>query len=191
MIAQLHGEIISKDGVSLIIMVHGVGFRVLVPASVADVIKVGEATALFTHLAVYDDRFELFGFLKDSELKFFQQLIKVRDVGPKSALAILSVGNMQEIQQAIVNEDAEILMTVQGVGKKTAERIILELKEKMYADTSLEKGEKKQGVKLVVSALMNLGYSQKEAQEAIRDMPKDFESDDERIRWVLRNMGTK
>lgn len=190
MIAQLFGRITAKDDSSFIIMVGGVGYRVLVPKVALDSIVLGDELHIYTHMAVYDDRFELFGFLKESELNFFKQLIKVRDVGPKSALAILSAGNTADIQQAIVDEHTAMLMTIPGVGKKTAERIILELKEKIYIDSSTGKGVKREGADLIVSALINLGYSQKEAQEAIAHMPRDLASDDERLRWVLKNIGT-
>lgn len=189
MIARLVGITCAKDEQSLTVLVQGVGFRVFAPAHTIAEVVVGVDVTLFTHLAVYDDRLDLFGFVRESELNFFKQLIKVRDVGPKSALAILSAGNMADIQQAIVNEDTALLVTVQGIGKKTAERIILELKEKIFAESPSEKSEHRGGHSAIISALVNLGYSQKEAREAVTDLPHSLSTDDERLRWVLQHIG--
>lgn len=190
MISHVKGIITAKGLASVTLDVNGVGFLVFATQHNLENLKEGEAATLFTHMVVREDRFELYGFLHEHELNFFQLLIKVRDVGPKTALAILSLGNLAEIQSAIIHGDVATLQSVPGIGRKTAERIILELKEKVFAslDDASPQRAKADGV---VGALENLGYSSKEAKEAIRDMPKELTTDDERLRWVLKNIGSR
>lgn len=190
MISHLKGIITAKGLASVTLDVNGVGYLVFATQHNLESLKEGEAATLFTHMVVREDRFELYGFLHENELNFFQLLIKVRDVGPKTALAILSLGNLAEIQSAIIHGDVATLQSVPGIGRKTAERIILELKEKVFAslDDASPQRAKADGV---VGALENLGYSSKEAKEAIRDMPKELATDDERLRWVLKNIGSR
>lgn len=190
MISHLKGIITAKGPASVTLDVNGVGYLVFATQHNLESLKESEAATLFTHMVVREDRFELYGFLHENELNFFQLLIKVRDVGPKTALAILSLGNLAEIQSAIIHGDVATLQSVPGIGRKTAERIILELKEKVFAslDDASPQRAKADGV---VGALENLGYSSKEAKEAIRDMPKELATDDERLRWVLKNIGSR
>ncbi len=189
MISHVKGTITAKSQASVTLDVNGVGFLVFVSQHNLEHLPEGETATLYTHLVVREDRFELYGFLHENELNFFQLLIKVRDVGPKTALAILSLGNLAEIQSAIIHGDVATLQSVPGIGRKTAERIILELKEKVFAslDDASPQHAKSDGI---VGALENLGYSHREAKEAVNGMPKDLATDDERLRWVLKNIGS-
>ncbi|PIS41920.1 MAG: Holliday junction branch migration protein RuvA [Candidatus Kerfeldbacteria bacterium CG08_land_8_20_14_0_20_42_7] len=189
MIGQLSGTVVEKENQRLIIDVSGVGFDVFVATTSFDHAQEGQAITLFTHMVVRDDRFELYGFLRKAEKSFFEQLLKVRDVGPKSALAILSLGNLAEVQQSIMNSDTQVLTSIPGIGKKTAERIILELKEKVFATSDgSEKNVRTKDADIIISALQNLGYSSREAKEAVKDLPQDLTNDDQRLRWVLKNI---
>lgn len=190
MIGQLTGEVLTKEASKLVLNVGGVGFDIFVSQPATDATHESETVTLFIHMVVRDDRFELYGFLKQAEKYFFEQLIKVRDVGPKSALAILSLGNLAEVQQSIINGDTKVLTSVSGIGKKTAERIILELKEKVFPSEGGTLSVPQQQSGAIVSALTNLGYSAREAKDAIKDMPKELQNDDERLRWVLSHMGS-
>jgi len=189
MISQISGNVVSATEQSVIVDVHGVGFSVFVGKVAFEKMHIGDDVLLFTHLVVREDRFELYGFLKEAEKKFFEQLVKVRDVGPKTALAILSLGNLAEVQQAIIHGDVATLTSVPGIGKKTAERIILELKEKVFADSDVPSTKKSEGNRVIEGALVHLGYSSREAKEAVSDMPRDLATDDERLRWVLKKIG--
>ncbi|MFA5031135.1 MAG: Holliday junction branch migration protein RuvA [Patescibacteria group bacterium] len=188
MIGQLSGTVIDKDHQRLILNVGGVGFDVFVATPTFESTNEGDAVTLFTHMVIRDDRFELYGFMRKAEKHFFEQLLKVGDVGPKSALAILSLGNLSEVQQSIINSDTQVLVSIPGIGKKTAERIILELKEKVFAQDTTSHTPKMRDADMIIAALMNLGYSQHEAKAAVQDLPKDLASDDERLRWVLKNI---
>jgi len=188
MIGQLTGTVTEKEGQHLVIHVGGVGFNVYVAETTFERARENNPITLFTHMVVRDDRFELYGFLRKAEKSFFEQLLKVRDVGPKSALAILSLGNLAQVQQSIMNSDSQVLISVPGIGKKTAERIILELKEKVFAVDGTPKEPAPPAADVIVAALQNLGYSNKEAKEAVRELPKELENDDERLRWVLKHI---
>lgn len=191
MIAQLEGVVSGKFETSLVVNVQGVGYQVFVANPLLERVREKDQITLFTHLAVHDDRFELFGFERQNELRFFKQLLKVRDVGPKSALSILSIGNLAQVQNAIMQEDADVLMSIPGIGKKTSERIILELKEKVFADGENAGVQGKSHADIIIGALTNLGYSSREAKEATRHMPKDLATDDERLKWVLKQLGNQ
>lgn len=188
MIGQLTGTVIDKEQQRLVLNVGGVGFDVFVPNTTMESINENDAVTLYTHMVVRDDRFELYGFMRKAEKHFFEQLLKVRDVGPKSALAILSLGNLSEVQQSIINSDTQVLTSIPGIGKKTAERIILELKEKVFPPEGNSQTPKMRDADMIIAALMNLGYSQREAKDAVKDLPSNLANDDERLRWVLKNI---
>lgn len=190
MIATLRGKIISIQPASVVAEVGGVGFSLNVGTHTLENLHEGNEAFFFTVMIVREDKMELYGFLRESEKRFFEQLLKVSAVGPKTALAILSIGNLAEAQQAIMHEDVAVLTSVPGVGKKTAERIILELKEKIFADDATPSGPKAKS-DAVVSALMHLGYSQREARDAVQDLPATLTTDDERVRWVLKQLGSQ
>jgi Holliday junction DNA helicase RuvA len=189
MISRISGKVVSISEQGVIVDVHGVGFSIFIGKAAFEKIHAGDDVLFFTHLVVREDRFELYGFLREAEKKFFEQLVKVRDVGPKTAVAILSLGNLAEVQQAIIHGDVATLTSVPGIGKKTAERIILELKEKVFAESDAPSTQKSEGNRAIEAALVHLGYSSREAKEAVNDMPRELRTDDERLRWVLKKIG--
>lgn len=187
---MIRGKVASVQQSAVVVDVSGVGFLINVGTHALETLHEGSDVLLFTVMIVREDKMELYGFARESEKRFFEQLLKVSAVGPKTALTILSLGNLADVQQAIMHEDVAVLTSVPGVGKKTAERIILELKEKVFADDTTPSGPKAKS-DAVVSALMHLGYSQREAREAVHDLPAALTTDDERVRWVLKQLGSQ
>ncbi|MFQ5540721.1 MAG: Holliday junction branch migration protein RuvA [Candidatus Paceibacteria bacterium] len=161
----------------------GVGYRVHVPTALLASTAEGDMVSLWTHLAVRDNAHDLYGFVSKEELAWFELLLSVSSVGPRSALSIMSSADILTLESAIVNNDALVLARAFGIGRKTAEKIVLELKEKVEpADgtrAGVNGGE-------VVDALISLGYSAKEARDAARAVPKNIEGTESRIREALR-----
>ena len=188
MIATLRGEISQIEETALIVEVGGVGLRVFVPAPLRTRAKVGEAAFLFTHLVVREDALTLYGFESQAERELYNTLLGVDGVGPKVALAVLSTLTVDAIQRAVFAEESEVLGRVPGVGKKTAQKMALHLKDKLKPTDALA------GVAAmadydseVLAALTALGYSVVEAQSAIQSLPKDAPTDvEERLRVALQ-----
>ena len=187
MIATLRGEISQKEEDALIVEVGGVGLRVHVPATLREQMNVGESVFLYTHFVVRQDAMSLYGFESQADRDLYVLLLSVNRVGPKLALAILSSLSLDTIKRAVFNEEFELLNRVPGVGKKTAQGIILSLQGKIKPMDALEQvaamsdtdGE-------VLAALTALGYSVVEAQTAIQSIPKDASKEiEERLRLAL------
>jgi Holliday junction DNA helicase RuvA len=188
MIATLRGEITQIEDGALVIEVGGVGLRVLVPAPLRERLKVGEAAFLYTHLIVREDALTLYGFEASADRELFNLLLGVDGVGPKVALSVLSTLNLDTVQRAVFSDDSDLLSRVPGVGKKTAQKIVLHLHDRLKPVSGLERiaamsdadGE-------VLAALTALGYSVVEAQTAIQALPKDAPQDvEERLRMALQ-----
>ncbi|MBT3338019.1 MAG: Holliday junction branch migration protein RuvA [Anaerolineae bacterium] len=187
MIATIRGEITQVESDALIVETNGIGMRVHVPATLREKMKTGESILLYTHFVVRQDAMSLYGFETLSERDLYTLLLSVSGIGPKLALAILSSLNPDTVKRAVFNEEYDILNRVPGVGKKTAQRIVLALQDKLKPMDALEQvaamtdtdGE-------VLAALTALGYSVIEAQTAIQAIPKDAPADvEERLRLAL------
>lgn len=175
MISFVRGILFSKDENSVTIDVGGIGYKVLVPVRELEKMKTGEEIFLNTYFAVREDAMELYGFTGKEDLKMFEKLITVSGVGPKAAINLLSAFTSGELGTAIVLSDAKKIATAQGIGAKTAQRIILELKDKISDETLTSGivGDSEISAnpaidKEAVSALVALGYSASEAQSAIK-----------------------
>lgn len=178
-----------------VIDVNGVGFAVSTSMTTLGSIKTGEKVKLYTYLSVREDALELFGFYSEEELRVFKLLISISGVGPKVALAILSVTTPSSLALAIATEDLKTLTNAPGVGKKLAGRIVLELKDKMLKESanlsagdltiSVPTGDGKESE--AVEALMVLGYSRPEALKAIGGAPAGSSVEDI-IRYALKNL---
>ena len=175
MISFVRGILFSKDENSVTIDVGGIGYKVLVPVRELEKMKTGEEVFLNTYFAVREDAMELYGFTGKEDLKMFEKLITVSGVGPKAAINLLSAFTSGELGTAIVLSDAKKIATAQGIGAKTAQRIILELKDKISDETLTSGivGDSEISAnpaidKEAVSALVALGYSASEAQSAIK-----------------------
>ena len=189
-INYLDGEIASKDIDHVIVDIAGVGYGVRVSASDYDNLKIGERNKLYIYEHIREDAHDLFGFINIGTLNLFNQLLSVKNVGPKVALAILSIGSESTIREAIAGGDVKRLQTAKGVGKRAAEQIIVELRDKLGLVSSMEaEGVVTRGSLDVndeaVQALVALGYSEYDAQSALKKSDPEL-STQERIKQALK-----
>lgn len=192
MIASLKGKVESLGSNSAVISVGGVGFQVYLPASVLSTLgTVGTEVKLHTHLYLREDNATLYGFASAEELELFQILIGVSGLGPRLALAMLSVMNAEQLSMAIASGSADLLTEVPGIGKKMANRLVLELKDKISAGLAAAPATQfAQENADVVAALTSLGYSAGEATRTVTALPSDpgLELED-KIKLALRLLG--
>jgi len=193
MISFLDGELVEALPTQVVISVYGVGYLVQIPLSSFDHLPaVGAHVKLLTHFVVREDAHLLFGFLSSAERDLFRLLIQhVTGVGPKIALAVLSGMSVAQFKSAVVNGEASALAKVSGIGKKTAERIILELKDKVGVTAAWElaaSGRSDQQTKMTdaVLALLSLGFKQVEAQKAVREILSEAKAGDINMEELVR-----
>ncbi len=187
MISSLAGTVRHKESGSVVVDVSGVGYKVSVTTDVALEATLSQPIFLWTHLAVRETSLDLFGFLEKEALDTFELLITISGIGPKTALGILNVASPSTLRQAVSGADTTYLTRVSGIGKKNAEKIVLELRDKLKileSDKSLD--TKTEGDAL--EALVSLGYSEREAREAIKKLPKEIKDTSERVRHALKNL---
>lgn len=187
MIATLRGEVTQIEENAIVVEVGGVGLRVFVPATLRTKLKAGEAIFLYTHLVVREDALTLYGFETQADRELFNLLLGVDGVGPKVALSVLSSMTLDAVQRAVFADEAELLSRVPGVGKKTAQKMALHLKDKLKPTDALARVAAMSDTDSeVLAALTSLGYSVVEAQAAIQAIPKDAPDDvEERLRLAL------
>src|SRR3989344_8169869 len=190
MIARLSGNIAAIKGNSVILMVGGVGYQVAVTVYALGKLAGQDEVMLHIHTHVREDALLLYGFLDEEELHMFELLITISGIGPKVALSILSIADTKTIRTAIVNKDPSILYRVSGVGKKTAEPVIIELQNKVEA-VDIEDQESALIGQDTIEALTSLGYSVTEAREALKLVPAETTDVSARIHQALRNLGKK
>ena len=188
MIATLRGEVSQIEDNALVLEVGGVGLRVFVPAPLRTQLKTGEVVLLYTHLVVREDALTLYGFESQADRELFNMLLGVDGVGPKVALSVLSTMTLDAIQRAVFADEADVLSRVPGVGKKTAQKMALHLKDKLKPTDALSRvASMSETDGEVLAALTALGYSVIEAQTAIQAIPKDAPDDvEERLRIALQ-----
>src|SRR6476660_8500240 len=172
MIGRISGVLLEKNPPQLLVDCNGVGYEIDVPMSTYyNLPQLGERVTLFTHQAIREDAHLLFGFGNAAERAVFRQLIKISGVGARTALSILSGMTIADLAQAVTLQEAGRLVKVPGIGKKTAERLLLELKGKLGADIGVVAGAPRDDAQAdVLNALLALGYSDKEALAAIKNM---------------------
>ncbi len=187
MIATLRGEITQIEESALILEVGGVGMRVFVPKPLLNKFQPGEIILLHTHLVVRENDLSLYGFETVSDRQLFLTLLGVDGVGPKVGLSVLSTLNLDAVQRAVFSEEPDLLSRVPGVGKKTAQKMLLYLKDRLKPVSGLEKiASMSDSDSEVLAALTALGYSVIEAQSAIQAIPKDAPNEvEERLRLAL------
>ncbi len=174
MIGRLTGLLAEKNPPQLLVDVGGVGYEVDVPMSTFyNLPALGERVTLLTHFVVREDAQVLFGFLTAEERATFRQLVRISGVGPRTALAILSGLSVAELAQAVSMQESGRLVKVPGIGKKTAERLLLELKGKLGPDLALPQSVASDAQADILQALVALGYSDKEAALALKSLPVD------------------
>jgi len=187
MISYIEGRVIFKGDRFLVIEANSIGYRVFVGPDVLRKTKKEEKIKLWTHLYVREDSMELYGFLEYAELDFFEILIQISGIGPKSALGVLSVAPLDVLKRAIASGETSYLTQVSGIGKKIAEKIILELKDKMgKVGFGAEENVFLKEEEDVLRALRALGYSYSEAREAIKQLSPNIIGTQERIKEALK-----
>jgi Holliday junction DNA helicase RuvA len=195
MIAKIKGKIAFLRDHYAVVDVNGVGYKVFVTdfsmgkiagksASSAD----GGEIELFTHTYVREDTLSLYGFLTFDELEMFELLISISGIGPKAAIGILTIAEPKTIRTAIISGDSSILTRVSGVGKKTAERVILELSNKIAELPGEDQGMARADSE-AIEALSSLGYSVSEARDALKVVPESVKDVSERVRAALKSLG--
>ncbi|MBQ5766488.1 MAG: Holliday junction branch migration protein RuvA [Burkholderiaceae bacterium] len=189
MIGRIQGTLIESNPPQVLVDVHGIGYEVDVPMSTFyNLPGLGEKVTLLTHMVVREDAQLLYGFLTASERDCFRQLLKVTGIGARTALAILSGMSVEMLVQAVAMQEVGILTKVPGIGKKTAERLILELKDKLgSAMISSGVTVASSAIADVIKALVSLGYSEREATQAAKKLPEDIDLS-EGIRLALQGM---
>jgi Holliday junction DNA helicase RuvA len=201
MFAYIKGLVAAIDQDCLILDNQGIGYRIFIPSSVADQLSVGDEAKIYTHFAVREDAMQLYGFLTRDDLDLYEMLLTVSGIGPKGAMGILSVMGADDVRFAVLSDDAAAIAKAPGVGKKTAQTVIIELKDKLDLKAAFDKktahteaAASVAGPSSVQSeavlALSALGYSNSEALRAVRKAAPDHEGADteELIKAALKEL---
>ena len=187
MIGSIKGKVILKTEKFIIVETGGVGYKVNISPDTLSKIQKEKEAFLFVHTHIREDILDLYGFLDHQELEFFEMLLSVSGIGPRSALTILSIASIETLKKAIGTSDTNYLTKISGIGRKTAEKIVIELRDKM--------GEEKEGGSLqdeldALEALKSLGYSQSQAREALKKVSAEGDTNS-KIREALKILGGK
>ncbi|MDE2030710.1 MAG: Holliday junction branch migration protein RuvA [Patescibacteria group bacterium] len=192
MIAHIEGTIIHTTDKFVVVDVNGVGYKVSTTSDTLTSCKVGAHISFWTYLAVRENSLDLYGFTTNEEMLFFELLLDVSGIGPRSALSIVTVASVDTLKKAIATGDTSYLNKVSGIGKKTAEKIVIELRDKLQS----YKGEDGVPSTLreesdIIEALKSLGYSQNEARGALKKIPSSIDGTNDRIKEALKILGGK
>ena len=187
MIGYIEGEVVHKGDRTLIIKTGGVGYALSATPDLLSTLALGEQAALWTHLAVKEDALDLYGFRSHDELGLFRLLIGISGIGPKSALGVLALADVKTLAHAIGSRDSSYLTKVSGIGKKLAEKIVLELRDKvgtLAANADISNTETE-----AIDALESLGYTPRDTRELIRTLAKEHVTAQDIIRKALQTIG--
>lgn len=195
MIGSINGKIILKTEKYIIVETNGVGYKINVsPDTLSKVSTLQHSSgqndtnvSFWIHTHIREDILDLYGFLDRQEQEFFEMLINVSGIGPKGALSILGIASLETLRRAISTGDISYLTKISGIGKKTAEKIVIELRDKMGKQ---EEGTSLQGELDALEALTSLGYSQNDAREALKQVPSELDTN-KKIREALKILGGK
>ncbi len=190
MIGHLEGVLLETEDRSLLLNVQGVGYRIYcLPETLLRLArKEGEKISFWTYLAVRENALDLYGFEDKEEKRFFELLLTVSGIGPRSALSVLSVSPVATLTSAVRSGDVAYLTKVSGIGRKTAEKIVIELKDKLGIASVGEQGELEDEA-LVIEALKSLGYVHGDIREVLKSIPKEITGTSNRIKAALRHLG--
>jgi len=191
MVSYLSGKILNKGSNYIILITGGIGYKVFVNNTMYADFNIGQEIEIYTHQHVREDSLDLYGFKSLEELEMFELLLSISGIGPKSALGVLAIASVQDIKESISCGDSALLTKVSGIGKKTAERVVLELREKI-GSLKLETGNLKSGAGSAsgdeIDALMALGYSMTQARDALRAIDPKIKDSGERIKQALKGI---
>lgn len=190
MISRLTGSIVHFDTKYLVLDVHGVGYKVAISPDVFSKLDKEVPLTLWTYLAVRENALDLYGFLSLSELNFFELLITISGIGPKTAMGILNVASVHSLETAIQTGDTSHLTKISGIGKKVAEKIVMELKDKVVEGVHTpEQAQTMKNDSDVLEALKSLGYSPTEARDVLKKIPKTLTKTSDKIKEALKILG--
>ncbi|MEO8065503.1 MAG: Holliday junction branch migration protein RuvA [Candidatus Doudnabacteria bacterium] len=184
MIGSLKGKVTQKGANYIILETSGVGYKVALPQVMLLGLKLNQELYLVIYTHVREDQLALYGFPGLPDMEFFEMLLTVSGVGPKSALAIMSLASIEMLKSAIVSEDPSVFTKVSGIGRKTAERVIVELKEKLKDEKSSMPVAKEHSD--AMDALVSLGYSQQEARDALKTVPLEISNLQAKVKMALK-----
>jgi len=187
MIGHITGKIFDLKPSRVVLKVAGLGLIVHSTLGLIEKLKTGMETSFWTHTAVRENDISLYGFETEEELRVFELLITVSGVGPRSALAILGVAGVKAIEEAVGTGDTSSLTKISGIGRKTAEKIVLDLSGKLVSTRKV--GDKAGEDVDVFDALKSLGYRERDIQETIKNLPKDLVGANQKIKYALKNLG--
>ena len=190
MIGYIEGTVIAQRNNYVIVKTGGIGYKVSVTREALSRLSLESPATFWTYLAVREDALDLYGFDSELELRFFQLLLTVSGIGPKSALAVLDVAAVETLRSAIMKNNPGYLTKVSGIGKKTAEKIVLELKDKVGLE-SMEGSGALKGDEEALEAMRALGYSSGEARDALRKVSHEVINSNDRLREALKIIGTR
>lgn len=188
MISYLAGHIIHSEKNYIVLETNGVGYKVFVTEETREHFQ-NDLTKLWIHSAIREDAFDLFGFIDREAINFFQLLITVPGIGPKTALGILNLADAKTIRKAVASKDTSYLTKVSGIGKKTADKIVLELENKLELIEKSDETETIPGDIDVIEALKTLGYQEREARQTVQKLPNDIKNIGERVKAALKLLG--
>jgi Holliday junction DNA helicase RuvA len=186
MIGSVKGKVSHKGIGYVILETSGVGYKVFVIPTLLVRLKIGEELSVVTHTYVREDQISLYGFETLPELEFFELLLTVSGVGPKSAVGIMSLAELSMIKSAIASEDPTVFTRVSGIGRKTAERVIVELKEKLKSEKDAQPVAREHSD--AMDALLALGYREQEARDALKAVPNEVKNLQEKVKIALKSL---
>ena len=189
MIAHISGTVLDIQERFVVVDTGGLGYKVFASAETLETLTRGNKVSLFTYLAVREDALDLYGFLNNESREFFELLLSVSGIGPKSALGILSITAVLTLKKAIATGDVGYLTKVSGIGKKTAEKIVIELRDKLLAHKDSETNL--QGDHDALEALKSLGYSQQQARETLNTIDPSITDINLVLKEALKKLGGK
>jgi len=192
MISYLKGKIINKGQGYVILEISDIGYKVFINDALYAEIDIGQDLEFYTYQNVREDALDLYGFSNLEQLEMFELLLTISGIGPKSALGVLAVANIEDIKESIARGDSGLLTKVSGIGKKTAERVVLELREKIGVISAGRETEgSREGIVASgeeIDALMALGYSMQQARDALKSVDLKIKDTGERIKAALKSI---
>jgi len=189
MISRIEGPVVSITEKFAVINAGGLGYKVYATPETLGGLTVGQTGILWTHLAVREDALDLYGFPDPEELEFFEMLIGISGIGPKGALGTLGGAAVATLKKAIGSGDTTYLTKMSGIGRKTAEKIVMELRDKLKAHGGAENAKSLRSEDDVMEALKSLGYSQAEIREALKQIPEEMKDVSMRVKEALKILG--
>ena len=185
MIAYIKGKVLNIEEKYLVILTSGIGYKVSAPFDVIGRAKTDSEMELWIHHHIREDSSDLYGFEKKEDRDFFETLLGISGIGPKSAINILNVATVSDLKKAVTTADTSHLIKVSGIGKKMAEKIVLELKGKFSDDETVSLKSEVEAIE----ALKALGYSQRESRDALKSIPDTLHTPEDRIKAALKLLG--